>query len=742
MEQAGRPFTPRPWLEPRNLAFFAGLVLLASTALPAPATAATVNVPCDSIALTTAIVDANDEGSNPGSDTLVLTTGCIYDFSQPQNFFYGPNALPVVSSQIVIEGNGATLTRSSETDFRFFFIGADPSNPATESYATPGAGDLTLRDLTISGGSAVGGSAAAGGGGAGLGGAILNQGKVALDGVTMVDNLAQGGASGMAGLGDSGGGISTDSTTGQGGGMGDTFTGLSVGGNGDYAGGGGGGGFRPDDHGGNAAPDCCIDGPGDGGGTKNGLGGDTPSGDSGNGSGAGGLGFAGGGDGGDFGQGGHGTPQAEGGGGGGGVGGGGGSGSPAIVVDTGGGGGYGGGGGAGYFLGGNGGFGGGGGGAAFGSGPGAGGFGGGSGAQSNAFIPGPGGGGAGLGGAIFNHHGEIDVLNSTLTANLAVGGAAPVNPGTGKGGAIFNLNGDVSVTYSTLAANTAAGGGGALYNLGYFSTPESSLAANAVVQNSILADSVGIFNVVVDAPLNLSNGDENQAGSLVVLQGTNLVESTAGFGTGTIQSSVPQITADPELQPLADNGGPTFTMALSETSPALDQAETEQSVDQRNQPRPVDLPSVPNAAGGAGYDLGAFELAESLDETLCDGLEPTIVGTEGPDVLVGGKGNDVISGLGGHDRIAGGGGNDRLCGGDGADNINGEGGDDFVDGGAGDDALGGGAGRDTLKGGDGADRLNGEGGNDSLDGGLGTDICAGGSGTDSAAACETKRTIP
>src|SRR5262245_2778866 len=80
----------------------------------------------------------------------------------------------------------------------------------------------------------------------------------------------------------------------------------------------------------------------------------------------------------------------------------------------------------------------------------------------------------------------------------------------------------------------------------------------------------------------------------------------------------------------------------------------------------------------------------------CDGRVPTILGTDGPDVIKGTPGRDVIAGLGGDDQI-GGGQNDIICGGDGNDRLNGgsgndtlfgEGGDnDFLDGGPGNDMM-------------------------------------------------------
>ncbi len=132
----------------------------------------------------------------------------------------------------------------------------------------------------------------------------------------------------------------------------------------------------------------------------------------------------------------------------------------------------------------------------------------------------------------------------------------------------------------------------------------------------------------------------------------------------------------------------------------------------------------------------------------CDGVEVTIQGTPGDDVLIGtpdadvingGAGNDVIKGLDGNDIICGGagfdelrGGNgaDRLLGGKHADSLFGLNGHDTLLGGAGSDLLNGGKGSDTLSGGAGPDNLTGGPGNDNLAGHGQDDVLIGGTGTD------------
>ncbi|HMH02708.1 MAG TPA: VCBS repeat-containing protein [Candidatus Udaeobacter sp.] len=73
-----------------------------------------------------------------------------------------------------------------------------------------------------------------------------------------------------------------------------------------------------------------------------------------------------------------------------------------------------------------------------------------------------------------------------------------------------------------------------------------------------------------------------------------------------------QINTDPMLGPLQDKGGPTFTHALLLGSPAIDKGNSGGvPIDQRHFYRPIDIPGIPNATGGDGSDIGAFEFGSS-----------------------------------------------------------------------------------------------------------------------------------
>ena len=146
----------------------------------------------------------------------------------------------------------------------------------------------------------------------------------------------------------------------------------------------------------------------------------------------------------------------------------------------------------------------------------------------------------------------------------------------------------------------------------------------------------------------------------------------------------------------------------------------------------------------------------------CAGKPPTMVGTEGDDVLVGTEKRDVIVALAGNDSIEGLGGKDRICGFGGTDTIKGQGDVDRVRGGGGNDVLRGGGADDSVRGGTGDDQmrggtdddelkgiggadvlrgiggldvLRGGGGDDELRGGGGDDACKGGGGKDSKHNC-------
>ena len=255
-----------------------------------------------------------------------------------------------------------------------------------------------------------------------------------------------------------------------------------------------------------------------------------------------------------------------------------------------------------------------------------------------------GGGGGGMGGAIFSMFGSLTILNSTLTGNTAQGGSTFMTSGgtggSGFGGAIFNLDGTASITFSTLAANTVTGGtapingsadGGALYNLAYGSNYDTGAAVRASValSDSILANTIGGVHDLVNQEVDGNypsgpHGDANTGNTAsITATAPNVVvalSNLSGGPNGTATVSLPGIIqTDPKLGPLANNGGPTQTMALLAGSPAIDAGVAINGVttDQRGMPRttPPDLGAYQTGSDtvqGSDYLVPAGTSAGSL----------------------------------------------------------------------------------------------------------------------------------
>lgn len=178
------------------------LVILAAALLalrPPASHAASVDVACDAAALVSAVGAANASGD---ADTLRLAPGCTYTLARVDNDVAGPNGLPFITSKLTIEGNGATIARSSAA-----------GTPAFRIMTIGGTGTVTLSNLTLAGGRTSDGAPGVAGG---LGGGILNTGVLTITGGVIRDNATGAGGAGVAGgtgeLGGGGGGIGNTGT--------------------------------------------------------------------------------------------------------------------------------------------------------------------------------------------------------------------------------------------------------------------------------------------------------------------------------------------------------------------------------------------------------------------------------------------------------------------------------------------------------------------------------------------------
>jgi hypothetical protein len=150
----------------------------------------------------------------------------------------------------------------------------------------------------------------------------------------------------------------------------------------------------------------------------------------------------------------------------------------------------------------------------------------------------------------------------------------------GRGGGLL-VRGPTFLNNVTIADNIAGDQGGGLINDGRVQFSNSIIAGNTATNSG-------------------PDCFDNNAGNMSS-GGPNLIQDQ----TDCVFSGPAALSGDPLLGSLANNGGPTQTLALLAGSPALDTGDdaTCESADQRGTVRPQ----------GTNCDLGAFEAGPSAD---------------------------------------------------------------------------------------------------------------------------------
>lgn len=237
--------------------------------------------------------------------------------------------------------------------------------------------------------------------------------------------------------------------------------------------------------------------------------------------------------------------------------------------------------------------------------------------------------GGARGGGIANVEGaNMEIRRSTVTGNVATGGAGAVNSGT------------LRLINATFSDNHANRGGGGIQNTGLLYISSSTIANNEAnaYRNSGNTDAVGggvktvggsayIWNSIIagntDNRGGLSSAAPDCFGSFqterynIIGIGQNCaLEDPFADGAPFDQIGAASSPLNARLGSLAFNGGPTMTHALLAGSPAIDTARNAAPgsdtfacpvTDQRNVPRPQDG----NGDGAARCDIGAYEIGSA-----------------------------------------------------------------------------------------------------------------------------------
>ena len=217
------------------------------------------------------------------------------------------------------------------------------------------------------------------------------------------------------------------------------------------------------------------------------------------------------------------------------------------------------------------------------------------------------------GGGMFNVSNSPTVINCTFTGNSAQYGAGMHNEyayptvtsctffenNADYGGGMYSFSSSPTVTNCTFTENSATHGGG------MYSFSNSPTVTNCTFTGNSAQYGAGMYNSFNSPTVtncifwNDTWGEIHNDFSTTTLNYC-VVQSDDHDGS-TISEYV--TSADPALQDLADNGGPTWTCALGEGSSAIDAGTSDgaPNTDQRGVSR----------LQGSGVDIGAFEVEQA-----------------------------------------------------------------------------------------------------------------------------------
>ncbi len=242
-----------------------------------------------------------------------------------------------------------------------------------------------------------------------------------------------------------------------------------------------------------------------------------------------------------------------------------------------------------------------------------------------------------IGGGVTAHNVPVQIQSSTFAGNRALGSesfggalfAADIPPDEEALPPGFETAVPVDVSNSTFFGNQSERSGGAFAAHGHFGEATLQLRSSTVSGNSaaiagggvaggflsvLLTNSIVHGNTAPAGP-DISSappyGDDTPTAPTTAFDARfSLVGSTADGQYNDILPGSNLIGVNPLLTPLAENGGPTRTMALRPASAVIDQGSSDLGEDQRGETRPFEQPDVPNsrAPGADGSDMGAFEL--------------------------------------------------------------------------------------------------------------------------------------
>jgi len=199
---------------------------------------------------------------------------------------------------------------------------------------------------------------------------------------------------------------------------------------------------------------------------------------------------------------------------------------------------------------------------------------------------------------INGNNGNFSIFSIASGGDLSISGVTISGAQTSSQGGAFNNSGTLNIANSTISGNTAGTGGGGIFNSGTLNI------ANSIINSTSEGDYAGTGTIILI-------GSSTNANNLV---------TQSGLSWATTVTS-----AQLNLGPLQNNGGPTFTMALGAGSAAIGAGNA----------------TISNAAPILGKDqcgytrssttpsIGAFEYNEIGPAPTITSISPTTGSTAG-----------------------------------------------------------------------------------------------------------------
>lgn len=231
-------------------------------------------------------------------------------------------------------------------------------------------------------------------------------------------------------------------------------------------------------------------------------------------------------------------------------------------------------------------------------------------------------------------YGPSRVDSSTISGNSALGVLADGDGGGGVASYGYSSGAmQLVIRNSTIASNTTTGIGGGIQGFAY-QEPEE---AQVELKGTIVADNTangGASDLGTDSPAGVSTAK-------LFAVGFSLIEAPRGVPLNGDPNGSNITAVDPQLGPLAANGGATETHALAATSPAVDASQAFGfTTDQRGSPRTTDA-RASNSPLSDGTDIGAYELQDGNAPGDDDVTKPTAKITKAPKSLKLKKGKET-----------------------------------------------------------------------------------------------------